>query len=681
MNDKHVATTSNHRLTVRMRSVTSFDVFDTCLTRKVAAPSYVFCQVAERVARTLFGRTATPSEVEDFTAARIVADSAARRATGLEEIKLNEIWNALEKLLGWPGVKDLWQAELDAEEETLVGVKAVRARVATARTEKKRIVFTSDTYLPASFIQAQLAKHGFYQPGDGLYVSSEVGKRKDRGELFRHLLQQENVRALDVFHVGDNPVSDLAQPMGLGIKAELLQAAELIRAESTLLKIAGVNHRPLAEFAGAARAFRVAAESTAPQGCIDLVADFVGPFMLGFVAWVLSRAQADGIKRLYFLSRDAQLAHKVAVELAPHFGNIDCRYLHISRHALYLPSIQEISEVSMPWMRRYWEMPRLDRLLQKVELAYRDVESIWQPVAGTQGGEYILASPADWERFWLSLNTEPAKSHLDNLIQSRRDAARQYYRQMGLYDAVRWGVVDIGWFFTSQRSLRSVLGLEAQPNFVNGYYLGARIGRCSRAETGPVTSLFYELPPDVPEECAERIIFNSLNILENVTGCSDHARVNNYEIINGVAQVVLQSDRTSQAHRVLVPQIQDLSAMFMKRNVQLIHLLRDENTVRGLLATSLRELFEHPRPQVASALSPIQFGLDHDNREMQCLVKSFTVQEALCRFIPFPLHRQPRNSAHQSWEAGCVASSPSTVRKLIKAHRELSRLFHLFRRK
>src|SRR6202034_3422009 len=111
--------------------------------------------------------------------------------------------------------------------------------------------------------------------------------------------------------------------------------------------------------AGAMRAFRLGAKSEDADAVHELAAQFVGPFVMGFAIWALQRAQECGVKRLYFLSRDCQLVSKVARELSPQFGGIDCQYLYVSRQALFLPSAGDISPEGMPWLRRDFEEPAL----------------------------------------------------------------------------------------------------------------------------------------------------------------------------------------------------------------------------------------------------------------------------------------------------------------------------------
>ena len=240
---------------------------------------------------------------------------------------------------------------LEAEEELLVPIAAIREQVRMSRRKGNRIVFVSDMYLPMEFIERQLRRHGFAEAGNGVYVSGEIAKTKASGDLFRHLLEQENVPATHVWHMGDHPRSDYAVPRNLGIRARLFTKANLTRAEIDALQTCQ-DFQAATRIAGAMRAFRLGCDSDDRKSINELTSQFVAPFVMGFATWVLQRAWENGVRRLYFVARDCQLVWKVARELSPQFGGIDCRYLYVSRQALCLPSAMAISPEAMPWMRK-----------------------------------------------------------------------------------------------------------------------------------------------------------------------------------------------------------------------------------------------------------------------------------------------------------------------------------------
>jgi len=72
--------------------------------------------------------------------------------------------------------------------------------------EEKHVAIVSDTYYDPGFIEDFLAEHDLPQPSQ-IIVSSDAGRRKDRGDIWEHLAAvRAGRRAL---HVGDNVHSDI----------------------------------------------------------------------------------------------------------------------------------------------------------------------------------------------------------------------------------------------------------------------------------------------------------------------------------------------------------------------------------------------------------------------------------------------------------------------------------------
>ncbi len=124
--------------------IASFDVFDTCLVRDTIAPSEIF----RRVARS--ARPFSPAEQEDdFISARIEAEARVRRAAREEEITLEQIWSELARMLGLDTIPNGPAREMEAEAAALHPIASTLLRIQAARTAGKRVIFISDTYLPA----------------------------------------------------------------------------------------------------------------------------------------------------------------------------------------------------------------------------------------------------------------------------------------------------------------------------------------------------------------------------------------------------------------------------------------------------------------------------------------------------------------------------------------------------
>ena len=643
-----------------MKEVRSFDVFDTCLTRRVGVPTALFYDVAQRAFARL-GIVLTQSLMEDFVAARIAAEQTARQKARREDIKLEEIWRILLCSMGWKMDITMALCELEAEEASLVPIASMRKMVQACRRENCRIVFVSDMYLPAEFIWSQLRKHGFAENGDGLYVSGDIGKIKATGNLFKHVLYKENVSAAKVRHTGDNKHSDYDIPHQLGIRAELFKDAHLSEVEHRLLQTSP-DLPAASRLVGAIRSFRLEHED-GDEPVSELTSQFIAPVVMGFALWVLKRAQANNVKRLYFLSRDCQLTWKVACELAPLFDNIDCRYLYVSRQALYLPSATEISPEGMPWMRRSFEEPVLKSLLAKIELRFEDVQAIFKELVGDENENYRLRSELDWKQFWCGLNQEPIKERLNELIVSRREMARQYFESQGLFDTESWAVVDLGWYLTGQQALWKILRMFGWKKAIQGIYLALRQGRVGCDGAGISEALFYQLSSDFPADKAEENIFSRQTLLEHIVGCADHPTVHHYEINGGQPRPAFATP-VNEVALMLCHKLHDQVLAFATYNEALAKDFKNARMVRESIASISAFFFQHPTKKTAMSLNGLYMGCDQNGLDSQRVVRPLTIREIFRMVLPHwvSLTQLPKASPY-FWSEGSLAITPrSTIR-------------------
>lgn len=645
-----------------MKTVRSYDVFDTCLTRRTAVPSGIFYAAARKVFSRL-GLAPERAIVEDFVAARIQAERAARRQTSSEDVTLEEIWRILTRSMGWQWDATLAACELEAEDESLVPIAAMRREVQAARQAGDRIVFVSDMYLPADFVAKQLKKHGFAEAGDGVYVSAAIGKTKGSGNLFRHVLQQENVAPETFLHTGDNSHGDFAIPRSLGIEARLCEPARMTRTELGMLQAEGDSHG--AAIAGTMRAFRLAGNSAEMDPMHELAAQFIGPFVMGFATWVLQRAQEQGVKRLYFLSRDCQLASKVARELAPQFGGIDCRYLYVSRQALFLPSAEAISPDGMPWMRRDFEEPVLKKLLAKIELTYENVEAVLGDLAGHKRGDYHLKSDEDWARFWKALDTEPVKTRINNLIATRRNLTRKYFEAEGLFQDVPWAMVDLGWALTCQQSIWKMLKKWGRPETMRGYYFGLVKPRIGPEGAGLSEAIFYQLASDFPDSTKVGNVFARITLLEHIVGCADHPTVHHHEELVSGGMGAAYAGSVNETTLKFCHRLHERTLAFVRESKSLVEDFKDPEVCQRVLASLVPVFFSSPTESSASALLGMSATGDQNGLDPLPIVEPLDWGKALLPIWPKAKTSTGKWQTSDSfWLEGSIALTPPRVRKL-----------------
>lgn len=654
--------------------VCSFDVFDTCLTRKTVVPSGVFYEAGIKTFARL-GISANHSLLEDFVAARIDAERIARRQSDREEISLEEIWRILTRSMGWEYSDKMADCEIEAEDESLVPIASMFDAVKMARQQGNRIIFTSDMYLPADFIRRQLSKHSFSQTGDGIYVSSEVGKTKSSGNLFAHVLEREKIGAAELLHTGDNRHSDFEIPQKMGIQARLYESERLTTTELGLLQTEENPHKA-SRIAGAMRAYRLGIQPGENEAIYELVSQFAGPFVMGLACWVLQRAREDGVKRLYFASRDCQLLCKVANELSPMFGGIECRYLYISRQSLFLPSAGEITPEEMPWMKRDWEEPVLKKLLAKLNLKYEDVEPAFGNMAGSQRENYRLASAADWSRFWDALNTEPLKRKINDLIVQRRELTRSYFESAGLFDSVPWAVVDLGWTLSCQQALLKLLKKCVWNGNARGYYLGLVSKRVARAEAGPAEAMFYQPASDFPTGTRVSSIFARSTLLEHIVGCADHATVHHHDKLADGKMGAVYSGIVNESTLKFCREVHAGALDFVRKNHSLLADFSDVPACRNAIASLIGGFFASPTEKSARALSSLSATMDQNGFNTQSIVEPLNWGSTLG--ILLSNAGDSRKEADGCWFEGSMAITPHRVRKsFTMAQRAANRLTKL----
>lgn len=180
-------------------NIVSFDIFDTLVERSVLLPSEIFIKVGKRV----FG----DKYACEFYKNRIRAEQEARRLSATGEIGLVDIYSVLAKW-GYESVNVLKNVEIECE------IEACRRKYSGGRmfdwalNSGKRVVLTSDMYLPRSVIE-QILLNCNIKGYECLFISSEHGCDKVSGKLFDVVVNDLRVEKGEVLHVGDNFKADV----------------------------------------------------------------------------------------------------------------------------------------------------------------------------------------------------------------------------------------------------------------------------------------------------------------------------------------------------------------------------------------------------------------------------------------------------------------------------------------
>lgn len=465
------------------RRLFSFDVFETLLVRSVSPHHEIF----DRVGREALARGLIRCSAYAFARAREAADRRARSVHG-DAMTLDDVYVEVVSALSLPlpVAHEIMQLEIEEEAKSLRPVESARAVIARARQGGGNIVFVSDMYLPASFIREQIEKHGFWHEGDRLYVSHEHGCEKRSGHLFRVVADAEGVHPSQITHYGNHLLADLEGPRKAGAAGQLVTAGNPNRYERALESHRHETDGIGAIMAGASRLARtrVAADTMIEQAKIDVAAGVVAPVLTCFVLWLFRQAEERGLKRLYFLSRDAEIMLQIARQIAPKLNSqVELRYLYASRLA-WNSAVSSPDENPHLWYSVIYQSGTgytNAELLERAGLTSAEIEEI------TSTSRKAWGSTKDRD----ILRTTLAALHADGILQGHaqrnKELVHDYLKQEGLFDGTPHAVVDVGWRGT-QHDVLIELQREQQADPAYGLFFGLDL---SDSKWGDLRSAFY----------------------------------------------------------------------------------------------------------------------------------------------------------------------------------------------
>ena len=488
-----------------MIRASSFDIFDTCLTRTVAYPVDLFFEVGE-VALKNGWIVISPKEFADC---RIAAEGSARLSTSSREITLAQIYQQLGSDLGLTSqvIAEIQKTELLIEGHSLRPIIETKSRIARAREEGRQILFLSDMYVPATFLVELLKKHDFYQESDVLLVSGEVGHNKGNGGLFQHarnLLKQE---IADWTHFGDNLRADVEAPRRLGIQAEHFPSGLLNRYELRICpraqsksKLPGRDNWR-SRLAASMRLARLAKppELTPQEKVIwDTGANLAGPLFFGYVKWLLDEARKRKLERIYFVARDGQILLKIAETLQSlQQTSIDCRYLYGSRHAWLPASLVEIDDSSLRWMLAPTPGLCVNDVFARLEINPEKQRRLLESRGFSANSWHQPLSSTQVERLADVLRDPILSAKIKSDSEMKRDDLLLYLRREGIFEQAAIGVVDLGWRGSLKEALTQVCKMAPEPikPRIDGFYF-ALLGDGHRTGEGYLGYL-NSLRPDL----------------------------------------------------------------------------------------------------------------------------------------------------------------------------------------
>lgn len=432
----------------------SFDIFDTLVFRPLLYPTdlFSFLDVKYRKLKTTG---------IDFSKIRIQSESDLRKehtkSSSNEDVTIDEIY---EKIHSEYGIDKELLDKIKLEEKTLEKEFCKRRNTAFELYElalalDKKVIITSDMYLDKKTILDILEGCG-YNEYHKIYISCEVGKTKDSGNLYRHVLKDLGLTPNEMVHIGDNYQTDYMNSKAHGINAfHFPKASDLVMNRYSTNNLSQMlsnslpfwfDTRESLQFLGIRSMLAVVAnkyfdnpfKSFNPESDFNGDPYLIGYFNLGMYIFGVSKWLIDNTKDKYntllFMSRDGYLPMKAYRIFHSVYENLPKeKYMYVSRKALIPVIIKDkldvykLSEVfaydsySPKKMHKYLssifecDSDRLKKLCEENEIKF---DKKFKTLKDFNSFIKVLVDNLYDEKY-LNTNREKIKKYYDKILEDK----------------------------------------------------------------------------------------------------------------------------------------------------------------------------------------------------------------------------------------------------------------------
>ncbi|PWQ98684.1 HAD-IA family hydrolase [Leucothrix arctica] len=463
----------NYKALIDNADIVSFDIFDTLVTREMAQPETVF-DIAEYQHTAQEAGILSLFEERMKTAGKVLGSKQGR----VDDISIDEIYQHM------PLYRNS-QIEKRAEIDTCIEHPTGKTLYRHALKQGKKIFITSDMYLDRDTVE-QILKTNGYNKWNEFFLSSERGRKKDTGKLFKDVIEaalQIGIKADKIIHIGDNWIGDVKCARQAGLNA--VRFSPIYESDSKMIQLSPKQQQSLSQMGRIWESFNIQATRLWAQANPQLANDFytklgfelTGPLTTMMAMHTKNIADEQGIKKIVFMARDGRIIKKAFDTLYKsqiEQGQYQSQYLHLSRATVVGATLEEqLSSNDLYFLIEGLHLAEkpISYFLKKAKLSPDDsfiktkVEAIFKSV------DYV----PNWNDFSkLSDMLESLSTEIYHANSAQRDGLALYLKEHGALDAKKVLVVDVGWLINIQSRLdRFVKSLNPSTKII-GAYVGTR---------------------------------------------------------------------------------------------------------------------------------------------------------------------------------------------------------------
>ncbi len=329
---------------LKLKTLYSYDIFDTLIARKVVDPVGIFYYVKDKMNTIVYDYP--EYLVANFPEIRHDAESNIREyynRTIIErndircEISLDEIYDRIKVMynLTNEATAALKKLEIEAELDNVLPITENIEKLQEHHKNGDEIVLISDMYLPEEIIKQMLAKADPDLVNYDLYLSSTLGYQKSRKTLYLEVYKKYGVEYNfeKWIHTGDNEHSDIKMARSLNIETNRCYKLNFNEYELDLIKSIGTYDAYL--IAGAMARFR----KNHPTIKAQFVYSYVSLLFVPYVYWAIHDSKESNYENIYFISRDGHNLKKIADKINELEDlKLNMKYIYASRKTWRVPS-------------------------------------------------------------------------------------------------------------------------------------------------------------------------------------------------------------------------------------------------------------------------------------------------------------------------------------------------------
>lgn len=387
--------------------------------------------------------------------------------------------------------------------------------------------------------------------------------------------------------------------------------------------------------------------------CEEMVGAFlVAPATYGFVTWLLQEAERKEIKRLYFLARDGYLMYKCALVICKALQlPIECKYLYCSRYSIRVPLFHLDKEVALDYICSSGIDVTLNKIMKRAGLSSEEADKMVQLLGrGMDGSKPLSVNEINKYRRELKQSSEFMEKLME-ISKYRYTNTIGYLRQEGMFDSIKYAIVDSGWTGTMQKTLTSLLQSAGGKPRMEGFYWG-----------------LYEIPSGAKEESyhsyyfspqrgiREKVWFNN-NLFECIFS-APHGMTVSYQYYQGRYSPCF--DRLDGSNADMILRQERSTVMFAEmmtfRDNPIKHM--DSKYYRKMIRSMMRRFMITPSKAEVEEYGNLLFSDDVLQDKQQMLAVPLTKRELRDSFllskILYKLGLRKRSLKESAWYEGSV---------------------------